>query len=152
MSTAIQEATSTPISWSTRSSSNELRPEQVVSGSLGSFKALTDLAACLLPLLKELNWDGDPRHLMEAMPHFADKLDLTDLLNVMANLGYSSRSLPLDLGTMDPRLAPCLFLADEGPALVVVSRDGTALNVYDGEQRSYQQIQAQSVPFKLKEE
>lgn len=140
MINALQETTATEISWATRSSSNELRPEQVVSGSLGSFKALTDLAACLLPLLKELSWDGDPRHLMEAMPHFADKLDLTDLLNVMANLGYSSRSLPLNLRGMDPRLAPCLFLPDDGSAMVVVSRDGAAINVYDGETRNYQQL------------
>jgi ATP-binding cassette subfamily C protein/ATP-binding cassette subfamily C protein LapB len=142
MSTALQETSESQVRWDNAHNANELRPEQVVSGSLGSFKALTDLAACLLPLLKELDWDGDPRHLLEAMPHFADKLDLTDLLNVMANLGYSSRSLSLDLGMMDPRLAPCLFLPNNGPALVVVGRDGDSLNVFDGEQRAYQQIPA----------
>ncbi len=145
MSTALQETTEASVRWDNAQSANELRPEQVVSGSLGSFKALTDLAACLLPLLKELDWDGDPRHLLEAMPHFADKLDLTDLLNVMANLGYSSRSLNLDFGQMDPRLAPCLFLPNDGPAMVVVSREGNTLNVFDGEKRNYLQIPAQKM-------
>lgn len=100
---------------------------------LGGFKASSDLAACLLPLLRSLGWRGDPRHIAEALPHFADMLDLTGLRNVMAHLGYSSRPERLSLGEIDPRLAPCLFLPDNGAALVVLEVNGPEIVVFNGE-------------------
>lgn len=48
---------------------------------LGGFRAETDFARCLLPLLTALRWQGDPRHLSEALPHFADTLDAAGFCN-----------------------------------------------------------------------
>lgn len=142
----MTEATMTPtvdtveapaIGWGSRREQAALSHEQIVSGRLGGFKAVTDLAHCLLPLLQALGWDGDPRQVSEALPHFADQLDLTDFLNVMANLGWSSRSLRVPLRRMDPRLAPCLFLPDRGPAKVVVSIDERGVTLFDPQTQDY---------------
>ncbi|MBI5163328.1 MAG: ATP-binding cassette domain-containing protein [Magnetospirillum sp.] len=110
----------------------ELYEQQMAQTALGGFTAASDLAACLLPLLKALNWKGDPRHVAEALPHFADDLDLTGLRNVMASLNYSSRPERVSLAGIDPRLLPCLFLPDQGAALVVKAIDQGRVDVFDG--------------------
>ncbi len=127
------DATKPPaeFSWSDPVDRTSLSDDQITSGKLGGFKAATDLAACLLPLLKALGWRGNPRHVAEALPHFADTLDLTGLLNVMANLGFSSRSTRLSPGDVDPRLMPCLYVPRHGMAMVLLSRDGHTLRAFD---------------------
>ena len=106
--------------------------QQLAQNALGGFSAASDLAACLLPLLKALGWKGDPRHVAESLPHFANDLDLTGLRNVLATLNYSSRPEILTLETIDARLLPCLFLPDKAPAMVIkaLNDDGT-LDVFD---------------------
>lgn len=99
---------------------------------LGGFIAASDLAACLPVLLRALGWRGNPRHVAEALPHFAETLDLTGLRNVMATLGYKSRGERLSLRSLDPRLTPCLYVPDRGPALVVLGAEGRTLHVFDG--------------------
>lgn len=103
----------------------------LAQNALGGFSAASDLAACLLPLLKALGWKGDPRNVAEALPHFANDLDLTGLRNVMANLNYSSRPERLAIEQIDPRLLPCLFLPDRQHALVVKSNRGGEIEVFD---------------------
>lgn len=104
---------------------------------LGGFTAASDLAACLLPLLTALRWRGDPRHVAEALPHFADTLDLTGLRNTLANLNYSSRFTRLSLHALDRRLMPCLFVPDRGPAMVVLGYEEGGLRVFDGARAEY---------------
>lgn len=104
---------------------------QMEQSILGGFSAASDLAACLLPLLKALGWKGDPRHVAESLPHFANELDLTGLRNVMAQLNYSSRPARVDLAEIDSRLLPCLFLPDTGPAVVVKAKDAIGAEVFD---------------------
>ncbi|WP_142850191.1 peptidase domain-containing ABC transporter [Telmatospirillum sp. J64-1] len=140
MSTVAQTAPA--LSWSTPRQAEVLSQEHLLSGSLGGFKAVTDLAACLLPLLAALDWEGDTRRVAETLPHFVDQLDVTDFLNVMAGLGYTSRSLKLRLDHMDPRLAPCLFVPDEGAAKVIVRHDGETLHVFDPDRQDYVDIPA----------
>ncbi|WP_245651318.1 peptidase domain-containing ABC transporter [Paramagnetospirillum marisnigri] len=116
--------------------------QQLAQNALGGFSAASDLAACLLPLLKALGWKGDPRHVAESLPHFANELDLTGLRNVMATLNYSSRPEMLELETIDPRLLPCLFLPENQPAMVVKAIDdfGNA-EVFDSAEASSRSIE-----------
>jgi ATP-binding cassette subfamily C protein/ATP-binding cassette subfamily C protein LapB len=115
----------------------EMYEQQMAQAALGGFTAGSDLAACLLPLLKALGWKGDPRHVAESLPHFANDLDLTGLRNVMANLNYSSRPERVTLDSLDPRLLPCLFLPDNSQALVVQKLEDGHATVFDsGEGRS----------------
>jgi ATP-binding cassette subfamily C protein LapB len=109
----------------------EAYEQHLAQSALGGFQAASDLAACLLPLLKALNWKGNPRHVAESLPHFANDLDLTGLRNVMANLNYSSRPLRIHICDLDPRLMPCLFLPDNGPALVLRSMTDGCADVFD---------------------
>lgn len=101
------------------------------AGRLGSFRAESDLAACLLPLLEALHWRGNPRDVAEAMPHYAAELDLVGLRNTLANLNFHTRPLELTLGRIDARLMPCLFVPAEGGACVALARDGDGVRIFD---------------------
>ncbi|HLO78708.1 MAG TPA: ABC transporter transmembrane domain-containing protein [Magnetospirillum sp.] len=79
---------------------------------MGGFTAASDLAACLLPLLKSLGWGGNPR-------------------NVMAMLNYSSRPERVSVSLIDARLFPCLFLSDRGHALVLKSNRDGVIEAFD---------------------
>ncbi|MGB0671150.1 MAG: peptidase domain-containing ABC transporter [Rhodospirillales bacterium] len=114
--------------------------ENVRAGHLGGFTAQSDLAACLLPLINSLDWQGRQRQVLEALPHFADTLDLTDFLNVMSNLGFRSRSFSAKLSSIDPRLMPCLFLPEKGPALVVLGTRPDGLKVFQSETYSHTRL------------
>ena len=101
-------------------------------GELGGFRAISDVAACLLPLLDALGWRGDPRRVAEALPHFANTLDVEGLRGVLANLNYTSRSAEVALSELDPRLLPCLFVPNDGSALVLLRRHEDRFSVFDG--------------------
>ncbi|KAA5605185.1 ATP-binding cassette domain-containing protein [Roseospira marina] len=105
---------------------------RLTQDSLGGFVARSDLANCLVPLLQALNWLGNPRHVAEALPHFAEDLDITGLRNTMANLNFASRPARLRLNQIDPRLLPCLFVPDRGPALVVTAIKGVTVTAFHG--------------------
>ncbi|MBF0309149.1 MAG: ATP-binding cassette domain-containing protein [Magnetococcales bacterium] len=89
---------------------------------------------CLKLLLTGVKWSGPSRQLAEALPHFSDSIDLTDLCNTMANLQYTHRmaeGVPEDI---DPRLMPYLFVSAKGRPYVVVGRDGNGQPLaFDGE-------------------
>ncbi len=104
----------------------------VYGGELGGFRAFSDVAACLIPLLNAIGWAGNPRAVAEALPHFADTLDIEGLRGVLANLNYTSQAVEVRLTDLDWRLLPCLFLPEDGPAMVVLKRDAEGFAVFDG--------------------
>lgn len=99
---------------------------------LANLQEISDFAACLEILLQTLNWRGDRRDMAEAMPHFAQELDITGFRNVMANLQFSSRPERLNLHKIDPRLMPCLFVPDNGSALITMAVSDYGVRVFDG--------------------
>src|SRR5690606_4228644 len=52
-----------------------IRPESLADalrrGHPEALQALSPFAACLMPMLAALDWQGAPRHVVEALPHFA---------------------------------------------------------------------------------
>jgi ATP-binding cassette, subfamily C, bacterial LapB len=104
-------------------------------GRLGDFEAVSPFAACLMPLLDALGWRGDPRHIVEALPHFAADLDLDTLRNVLAELGYATRPTRARLRKVDPRLLPCLHVGDDGVPRVVLAAENGGVRVFDGATR-----------------
>ncbi len=100
--------------------------------ALAALKEATDISNCLLPLLRALNWRGDPRHIAEALPHFTNALDITSFRNVMATLHYQSRPVALKLSSIDTRLFPCMFLPDDGDAMVILGAEQGGFKVFDG--------------------
>lgn len=97
------------------------------------------LAPCIPPLLDALGWRGSDVHLAEAMPHLRENVDLSDLLNVMANLKFASRSMETKLSALDPRMLPCLFLDESGRAMVFVKGDGSTFLAFDLDSESYKE-------------
>ncbi len=98
---------------------------------LATFKNPSDLSACLPVLLKSLGWRRSPREMAETLPYFTDTLDLAGLENAMAQLGYRATHIQCRLSDIDPRVVPCLFLPDKGPAFVVQEHRGKKIWVAD---------------------
>jgi len=96
-----------------------------------NFEASSNFASCLMPLLSSLGWDGNTRELMEALPHFARRLDLIDLRNSLSDLGFESRRNRGRLSSLDRRLLPCLFLPGKNPPIVVHGRDEKGFTIFD---------------------
>jgi ATP-binding cassette subfamily C protein LapB len=67
---------------------------------------------CVMPLLESLGWHGHARRIFEAVPYLATDITLTDLRNLMANLGYTSKSHKLNLRQLPDELIPCLFVTN----------------------------------------
>jgi hypothetical protein len=124
--------------------------EDIRRGAMSGLKEPTDLSNCVLPLLKGLNWRGDPRQVAEALPHFINNIDITAFRNIMATLHYESRPVTLRLEQIDPRLMPCLFLPEDGSALILLGRKQNTLQIYDGGQDDYDEIAAAKFIFSLR--
>lgn len=105
-----------PTSHAQAALTNEERKNAVAEqgAPFSSFRSISDFAACLMPLLDALGFKGTGRRIAEALPHFADTLDLVGFRNVMANLNYTSRPLDVILNKLDDRLMPCLFVPFDG--------------------------------------
>ena len=101
---------------------------------LAALKEATDISNCLMPLLRALNWRGDPRHIAEALPHFTNQLDVTSFRNILATLHFQSRPVNLKLSNVDHRLYPCLFLPEKGDAMVLLEPRNDGVRVFDGGQ------------------
>lgn len=100
--------------------------------ALASLKDATDLSNCLLPLLAALNWRGDKRHIAEALPHFTNSLDITSMRNILATLHYQSRPVKLKLSGIDQRLFPCLYLPEDGDAIILLGYEPEGIRIFDG--------------------
>lgn len=109
--------------------------EALRQGRMGAFQAVSPFAACLMPLLTALGWQGDPRHISEALPHFAADLDLDGLRNVLIELSYITKPQDRRIDQLDPRLLPCLHVGDDGIPRVVLEREGHRTRVFDGKRR-----------------
>ncbi|QWD89970.1 peptidase domain-containing ABC transporter [Polynucleobacter sp. MWH-Braz-FAM2G] len=95
-----------------------------------NFKVQTDLSGCLSLLLRLMNARGTSREVAEALPYYADSLDLTGFHNAFSQLGYVTKEVECDLGSLEPRSLPCLFVPDEDiPAFVVMGRIGNQMRV-----------------------
>ncbi len=92
------------------------------------------LARCLNPLLKALQWRGNRRMLFESMPHFFPISSVEDFCSTMENLGYDNHVSATKLNIIDPVLIPCLFIPKEGGAPKIIVRvEPTGLLAFDSE-------------------
>ena len=107
--------------------------QAMYQGKAADLSDLSEVAACLMPLLEALHWQGDPRMVADALPHFANDLDIDDLRQVLANLNYATQTARLAVRAIDTRLLPCLFTPDNGPTMVVlqIEPSGT-VSVFNG--------------------
>ncbi|MEQ9642148.1 MAG: ATP-binding cassette domain-containing protein [Alphaproteobacteria bacterium] len=94
--------------------------------------ALSAAAACMLKLLEAIEWDGKPRHLAEAVPHFIDNLDMADVRATLANVQLRTFAVECPEGRLPDGALPCLYEPTGGAPLVVFGREDGALRVFDG--------------------
>lgn len=104
----------------------------VPGGVREHFSKPGELVNLLEPLVLSLNWKGTYRQLIESLPHFADDLDLTDFINVLVRLNYNNEKKRLSLKSVRASFMPCLFLPDDGPAIILLSKEDNKLEVIDG--------------------
>jgi len=84
--------------------------------------APSDLARCLTTMLWLMDWSGSADDLLSALPHVKPDIDLTDVRNTLAILGYPTRMERLSRCALDPRRLPAILLP-AGHAAAVVYRD-----------------------------
>ncbi len=97
----------------------------------------TQYAACITPMLDALDWRGDASQVFEAMPHFSSTMDIIDFRTSLANLNYESKPESYILSHLDPRLMPCLFDVEDGPAMVLVGSDDSGIIAFDAAVQDY---------------
>ncbi len=107
-------------------------------GSLGAFEAKSGFAACMLPLLQAIGWKGNVLELAQSLPHFVNNIDLQDLRNILAKLGFTTLERPSESADeLDSRLMPCLFVTEDGDVYVLERRDEDGTLVFDGSDGKY---------------
>jgi ATP-binding cassette subfamily C protein/ATP-binding cassette subfamily C protein LapB len=116
--------------------------EALREDQIGTFEQASDFAACLMPLLTALGWVRDADTLLRALPHVAERIDLIDFRNIMAELGYVSERTKGSATNIDPRLVPALFVADDGTPLVILSHEGKEVVAYDSRDRTIARFRA----------
>jgi len=86
---------------------------------------------CVRPLLTAMDWRGSPRQVTEALPHFEHIHTVFTLCEVLANLKYDYRTVPINLKKMDPRLLPCLYKPPSKNLWVLLEIVNGSLRVFD---------------------
>ncbi|MBM3468154.1 MAG: ATP-binding cassette domain-containing protein [Alphaproteobacteria bacterium] len=86
---------------------------------------------CVMPLLETLGWHGHARRIFEAIPYLKNNITLTDLRNLMANLGYTSKNQKISLSHVPGQLLPCLFVGNSGEVYVLCEREENTIQAID---------------------
>ncbi len=109
--------------------------ETLRKNQLDEFSSDCPYAACLFPLLKALGWKSVARELIEALPHFADDIDLVDLRNILVNIGYESFPMSVQLNQLQSELYPNIFVAKSGEVYVLLERTNGDIKYFDALQQ-----------------
>ncbi len=68
-------------------------------------------ASSLAILLSSLKWDGNAKNLFDSLLYVRNRnIDLLDIVNTMANLGFASHTMVININEIDERLFPCLYI------------------------------------------
>ncbi len=109
--------------------------ETLRKNKLDEFSSDCPYAACLFPLLKALGWKSVARELIEALPHFAEDIDLVDLRNILVNIGYESFPMSVQLNQLQSELYPSIFVAKTGEVYVLLERINGDISYFDAQQQ-----------------
>ena len=85
----------------------------------------------VMPLLEALGWHGHARRIFEAVPYLLKEISLTDLRNIMGNLGYTSKGHTLNIRYLSNELMPCLFITKSGQVYVLSGREDGVIHATD---------------------
>ena len=97
-----------------------------------AFRTPNDLSRLVAPVLREIGWMGDIRDVIEALPYYAEELDITGLTSAIARLGFHIIERHGDLDAIDDRGYPCLALPDQSPARLLLDKTGNGYVMLEG--------------------
>ena len=125
---------------------SELLCDAIREGRVEDIDSISPYAACIIPLLSALGWRSYQRELIEALPHYVDHLDLTDLRNLLVTLGYESDESRVTLEEVSKDLFPALFVSDDNDVWVILEKTENGFMLFDGNKRetSEQDVSSQS--------
>lgn len=104
--------------------------ESLRAGNLAPFHEGPPCAAALPVLLEALGWEHSPSELAEALPHFRDCFELSDLRHVLLALGYLSEPMQGRVRDLNLQLYPGLFVS-RTRLLVLIERQGEEVWYFD---------------------
>lgn len=101
-----------------------------LSGDEGSF---TPYERCLHRLVTLLDWSGDERHLMEALPHLEAVSSIAELQTVLAKIGFQSSRVSPSLLRRNRDIFPCVLDLKTGPVILTEALCRNKFRGFDGE-------------------
>jgi ATP-binding cassette subfamily C protein/ATP-binding cassette subfamily C protein LapB len=125
---------------------SERLAEALRNDALNDFHDDSPYAACIIPLLKELGWHNYARELLEALPHYAERLELVDLRNILVTLGYDSTPQDTQLQSIKNELYPCLFISNEGDIRVLLNKEKEKISSFNATTEKYEFITPDETP------
>ncbi|WP_299470522.1 ATP-binding cassette domain-containing protein [uncultured Roseibium sp.] len=106
------------------------RGDETAFSKLG--EGTTPAEKCLVPLLREMNWQGNDRLLFEALPHFDRIETIQDLRTVLNRINVSSapfRGSPVELTEAH---LPCLRVTDDDIQVLASKTPSGGFRAYSG--------------------
>ncbi|MCP5369963.1 MAG: ATP-binding cassette domain-containing protein [Rickettsiaceae bacterium] len=101
--------------------------------------------SAMLMLLNAFDWSGNIKNALYSLPlRKKTDIDLVDICDSMADLGYISHEMQIDINDIDPRLMPCLYII-KGPinkVLVLLNRQEQHIVAFDAEVKALVHIEA----------
>jgi ABC-type bacteriocin/lantibiotic exporter with double-glycine peptidase domain len=105
-------------------------------------ETISPLERVFCPLVAALDPNCRIRGLYESLPDQSAALSTPDLLDTLANLGFTARTVRCRLSEVEPRVLPCLFIAEDDRltepsrplAITELRRTGSTaeIDVFDG--------------------
>ncbi|MEP1934566.1 MAG: ATP-binding cassette domain-containing protein [Roseibium sp.] len=96
-------------------------------------KDATTAEKCLIPLLREMRWQGNDRLLFEAMPHFDHLESFQDLRAVLARLNIATHSIPKSAAELGQNHMPCIRVTDADIQILVNKTSDGDIRAYSGQ-------------------
>lgn len=94
----------------------------------------TPAEMCLIPLLREMLWQGNDRLLFEALPHFDRVATVQELRAVLARLNIQTVQLPVKTAAVNENQLPCLRVMDGDVQVVASKTEDGGYRVYSGQE------------------
>ncbi|WP_134494042.1 peptidase domain-containing ABC transporter [Microvirga pakistanensis] len=98
----------------------------------GDLLTPTDLTRCLSAMLSLMGWSGSADDLLAALPHAKPEIDITDVRNTLAILGYPTQVMRLRRNRLDARRLPAILLPPGESSAVVYQSEAGDLLLFDG--------------------
>ncbi|MEM7620440.1 MAG: ATP-binding cassette domain-containing protein [Pseudomonadota bacterium] len=104
-------------------------------------------SSCLGPLLKALNWKGELRYILEAMPHFDPVNSINDLRSILVRLDYNTQPQKCSLATLRKRDMPCLYVTEDNEIYAILSKDDDdKIVIFNSKNQKYEHVKPMLSP------